>query len=80
MDKIVTATGKEFDSDYLSTIPYPAQTFFRILNTPIEEAAKVFSDPAETAKIYYCEHCLEGYTNLIAIIPESDAIKICLAK
>lgn len=80
MDKIITATGKEFYSDYLSAIPYPAQTFFRVLNTPIDMVAKVFSDSSETSKIQYCEHCLEGYTSLVALIPEGNAVKVCLAK
>lgn len=80
MDTIITATGKEFETDYLSVIPYPAQMFLRILNTPIEIVAKIFSNSLETCKIQYCNQSFEGYTSLVVLIPEGEAIKVCLAK
>lgn len=80
MDKIKTATGKEFDCDYFSAIPYPAQTFFRVLNTPLATAATVFGDPRETVQLWYSEHYLAYYTHLVAIVPEMDAVKVILAK
>ena len=48
MDKIRTATGKEFDTDYIATIPNPAMAFIRICNAAISDIAAVFSDPRET--------------------------------
>ena len=80
MDKIRTATGKEFRSDYLSTIPFPAQTFFRVLDTPLATVAAVFSDPKETVQLWYEDYYLAQYTHLVAIAPEGDAIKVILAK
>lgn len=80
MEKLKTATGKEFDCDYLAVLPMPAQAYIRILGTPITTVAAVFSDPEETLELRYCEHCLENYTRIVALIPEGDAIKVALAK
>ncbi len=80
MDKLKTAIGKEFECDYFVTIPYPQQTYFRIKNTPIDTVAKVFSDSRETNEIVCGDYTIKNYTKLIVIIPEGDAIKVCLAK
>lgn len=80
MDKLITATGKEFNSDYLSAIPNPAQAYIRILNTPLATVATVFGDPMETVQLWHGKHYLAQYTHLVAIVPEADAIKVVLAK
>lgn len=80
MDKVKTATGKTFDSDYLSVIPAPAQAYIRILNVHLAEVATVFSNPAETVQLWIGKNYLANYTRLVAIVPEADAIKVVLAK
>ena len=80
MEKLITATGKEFLSDYLATIPFPAQAYIRILGTPIVTVANVFGDPAETSHLQCGEVAINGYTHLLAIIPEADAVKVALGK
>lgn len=80
MEKLRTATGKEFDSDYISTIPMPSQAYIRILNAPLSTVATVFSDPAETVQLWHGEHYLAHFTRLVAIVPEADAVKVVLAK
>lgn len=80
MDKIITATGRQFNCDYLAAIPSPAQAYIRILNTPLATVATVFSDPFETAQLWRGEHYLANYTHLVAIVPEGDAVKVVLAK
>lgn len=80
MEKLKTATGKKFDSDYLTTIPYPAQAYIRVLNTTLATVAAVFSDPAETVQLLHGGHYLANYTRLVAIVPEQEAIKVVLAK
>lgn len=80
MEKLKTATGKTFDSDYLATIPYPAQAYIRVLNTPLATVATVFSNPAETVQLLHGEYYLAHYTRLVAIVPEQEAIKVVLAK
>jgi len=51
MEKLKTKTGKEFASDYIAVIPYPAQAYIRI-DAPIANVAEVFSDPEETAEMW----------------------------
>lgn len=80
MDKISTATGKEFDSDYLSTIPMPDQAFFRICNKSLAEVAAVFGDKNETIQLWYGDIYLAMYTKLVALVPENGAVKVILAK
>lgn len=80
MNKVITATGKEFDSDYFVILSYPQQAYFRILNTPIDIVAKVFSDPDETAELRCGDYYIKSYTKLVVIIPENNAIKVAVAK
>lgn len=77
MDIITTATGNTFSTDYLSTIPNPKMTFFRILNLSFAEVATVFSNLEETAAIYYQDYVLSGCT-LVSIAVENDAIKVSM--
>ena len=79
MDKVITNRGKEFTSDYIAVIPYPPQAYIRI-DAPITTVAEVFSNPEETAEIFYEDIHLVGYTKLVAIVPEPGMVKICLAK
>lgn len=80
MEKIKTASGKIFDSDYLTTIPAPKQAYLRILGESLSNVAKVFGDPKETKQLWYGDQYLSGYTSLVAIIPEMNAVKVVLAK
>lgn len=80
MDKVKTATGKTYDSDYLAVIPTPAQAYIRILNASLADVAVVFSNPKETIQLWHGEHYLAYYTHLVAIVPEADAVKVVLAK
>lgn len=80
MDKVKTATGKEFDSDYIATIPIPAQAYIRILNASLATVAAVFGNPQETVQLWHGQYYLAGYTTLVAIVPEMDAVKVVLAK
>lgn len=80
MNKVITATGKEYDSDYFVTLSHPQQAYFRILNTPIDVVAKVFSDPSETTELYCGDYYIKGYTKLVVIIPENTGIRVAVAK
>lgn len=79
-ERVLTHSGKQFDCDYLSTIPTPPRMYIRICNAQIANIAVVFSDTSETDLITYGDVVIEGYTQLIAIIPEGDVIRVVLAK
>lgn len=80
MDQIKTATGKLFDSDYLSVIHTPSRAYIRILNVSLAEVATVFSNPTETIQLWHGNYYLAGYTHLVAIVPEPGAVKVVLSK
>lgn len=78
MDKVITATGKEFDSGYLVTIPNPPLLFVRIHNENMDAVREVFQNPEETATLTYADREYTGYTVFDSIINEGDALKVVL--
>lgn len=80
MIKVITATGKEFPSDYLVTIPSPDMLFVRLLDTERETAESVFQNPEETSVLVYGGDRYEGYTGFRSIFDEGDALKVGLER
>lgn len=80
MEKLKTATGKEYQSDYIAVIPMPQQAYIRILNASLAEVATVFGNPQETIQLWHGGTYLAHYTHLVAIVPEPGAIKVVLSK
>lgn len=80
MDIVKTASGKVFNSDYIATIPNPAQAYIRICGEPLIKVAEVFGNREETIQMWYGDIYLAMYTKLIALVPEGKAIKVVLAK
>lgn len=80
MDTVKTATGRVFNSDYIATIPNPPQAYIRICNVTLTEAATVFGNRDETIQLWHGENYLAMYTKLVALVPETGAIKVVLAK
>lgn len=80
MEKLKTATGKEFDCDYFNPFPPVWQVNLRVLNTPLSTVATVFSNPNETVQLWCGEQYAANYTKLVAIVPESNAIRVVLGK
>lgn len=80
MEQLKTATGKIFRSDYLAVIPNPSQAYIRIMGESLATVATVFGNSSETVQMWHGDTYLSGYTHLIAIIPEGDAVKVALGK
>lgn len=80
MEKLKTATGQEFDCDYFNPAPQFGQVNLRTVNVSLTTVAAVFSDPAETAALKCSGMTAEGYTKLVAIVMEGDAIRVVLGK
>jgi len=80
MEKIKTATGKEFDCDYVSVLSTPKWAYIRIYNTDIGTVATVFSNPAETKTLTFGAITLDGYTRMRNLVPESNCIRVTLEK
>lgn len=80
MDKVKTATGKEFDCDYFNPFPPVNQVNLRVLNASLVNVASVFGNPAETVQLWYGEQYLAHHTKVVAIVPEVDAVRVVLGK
>lgn len=80
MEKVTTATGKQFDCDYFNPFPPAGQVNLRVLNVSLVEVASVFGNPAETVQMWYGDQYLSHHTKVIAIVPEVDAVRVVLGK
>lgn len=80
MEKLTTATGKQFNCDYFNPFPAVGQCNIRVLNTPLVTVATVFGKPEETVQLWCDGVYASEYTRLIAIVPEGDAIRVVLGK
>ena len=80
MEKLKTAKEKEFPCDYFNPFPQSGQVNIRVLNSALAQVAAVFSDPQETMQLFCGDQCLTGFTRLLAIVPEGDAIRVVLGK
>ena len=80
MEKLKTATGKEFDCDYFNPFPQARQINLRVLNTSLPTVATVFAEPQETVQMWFEGQYAAQYTKLIAIVPENGAVRLVLGK
>lgn len=80
MEKIKTATGKEFDCIYFNPFPPMGQVNISIVNESFTELASVFSDTAETVQLWYGKQYLAHHTKLLAVVNDGDAIRVVLGK
>ena len=80
MEKLKTATGKEFDCDYFNPFPPAGQVNLRVLNAPLSTVATVFSNPLETVQMWCSGQYAAQYTTLKAIVPEDGAIRVVLER
>lgn len=80
MEKIITATGKQFDCDYFNPSEVIGQANLRVLNESIVNVATVFSSPNETVQLWYRSMYASSFTKLVAIVPEGNAIRVVLRK
>ena len=80
MEKLKTATGKTFDCDYFNPFPQAGQINVRILGESLIRVVMIFSDKKETVQMWCGLQYASGYTRVIAIIPEGNAIRVVLGK
>jgi len=80
MGKLITATGKMFESDYFVPMQDPPVLFVRILNQDENTVRTVFSDKSETSCLTCGGRTAFGYTNFQSILKEGDAFKVMLSK
>lgn len=80
MEYVTTATGRNISCDYFNPNQPIPQVDIQISGVSVAEAASIFSDRRETEQLWYGNQYLAHYTRLVAIIPDSDSIRVVLGK
>ena len=80
MEKLKTATGKEFNCDYFNPFPQEGQLNIRIVGESLATIATVFADPRETLQLWWEGQYAAQYTQILAIVPETGAVRVVLRK
>lgn len=80
MEKLITASGLEFDCDMVSVIPSPPRCYLHIRNTPLATIVSVFSNPGETEQLWHGGNYISGFTKLQAISDDDGAYRVTLRK
>ena len=80
MEVLVTATGRKISCDYFNPNQPIPQVDIQISGVSVAEAASIFSDRRETEQLWYGNQYLAHYAKLVAIIPDSDSIRVVLGK
>lgn len=80
MGKLKTATGKEFDCDYFNPNALMKQIHIRVGGESLATIATVFANPAETVQMWWEGQYAAQYTKIIAIVPETGAVRVVLGK
>lgn len=80
MNYLRTATGREFESDYLTASESDRTMYLFVKNITIAHAAAVFGSPGETSTIAYEGKSYYGYTKLQSLSQTDNSIRVCLIK
>lgn len=80
MEKLKTATGKQFDCDFAVTIPNPPQLFLYIHNADFMDVASTFNSPKETIQMWHEDQYFSNYTNLTSISPDGNMLQVVLSR
>ena len=78
-DTVTLASGKEFNCNYLATIPNGFM-FIAIHSSTPAEIAQYFTNPTETASITYGEHVLQNYVFVGMQREAEDHYKVMLRR
>ena len=80
MEKLKTATGKELDCDYFNPFPQEGQLNISIVGESLATIATVFANPRETLQLWWDGQYAAQYTQILAIVPETGAVRVVLRK
>lgn len=80
MEKVRTVSGREFMCDYFNPCSPTGQMYVRLLDATLVDAATIFANKAETQTLECAGVKAEGYTRLVALVPEPDAVRVILGR
>lgn len=80
METLTTATGKTFGCDYFNYLQPAKQLNLRVVGVSESEAKLIFENRTETVQLWCAGQYIANHTNLKAIIPEGNAIRVVLGR
>lgn len=80
MDTIKILSGKTYECDLVSSMDNPCRLYIRVVNSTLPEVATTFGNKEETKEILYGNILLTGYTKLLSMVIEDNAIRVVLTK
>lgn len=80
MAKLKTAGGMEMECDYFNPSERTGQLNLRVLGETLVFVVGIFSKPEETQALRCDGQYASGFTRLVAIVPEGNAIRVVLGK
>lgn len=80
MEKVITATGKQFDCDSFNIFRERDRVYIHVYGLSLVKAAEIFGNPAETVQLWHGGQYVANHTKVIAIGPAGDAVRISLGK
>lgn len=80
MEKLKTATGKEFNCTYFNLFTQAGRLYVQIADESLATIATVFADPAETVQLWHENQYVAQHTRLLAIMPVNGGVRVVLGK
>lgn len=80
MEKLKTATGKEFACTYFNLFARVGRLYIQIAGETLATISTVFADPAETAQLWCENQYVAQHTKLLAIMPVDGGVRVTLGK
>lgn len=74
MTNIITAKGKEFDSDYFVEHKPSKSIYFTVVGVSEDTVRTVFGDPSETCRMEYNGRIYEDFINIEELAEEDENI------
>lgn len=79
-EKLITATKREIDCDYVTVNSSQKKVYIQVSNVSLIEVASIFGNPAETVQLWFGNLYLAYYTRLESIMPGVRSIRVVLGK
>jgi hypothetical protein len=80
MEKLITATGKQFDCDSFNIFHERDRVYIHVHGLSFVKAAEIFSDPRETVQLWCGGQYVANHTRVISIGPAGETVRISLGK
>lgn len=80
MEKVTTATGKQFDCDSFTVFRERDRVYIHVYGLSLVKVAEIFGNPRETVQLWCGQQYVANHTRVISIGPDGDAVRVSLGK